>query len=69
MFPPAFFNIVKKLLVQKQTVPQRKGLIFSFLELESLRAWYYESSYQTNSNRNNDFDNQKEINYIPTKRD
>ena len=43
IFPPAFFNILKEpLLVQKQTIPQKKALILSFLELESLRAWYYQ---------------------------
>ena len=40
---PAFFNILKEpLLVQKQTIPQQKFLILSFLELESLRAWHYQ---------------------------
>ena len=43
MFPLIFFNILKEpLLVQKQTIPQKKGLILSFLELESLRAWHYQ---------------------------
>ena len=43
IFPPAFFNILKEpLLVQKQTIPQKKALILSFLELESLRAWHYQ---------------------------
>ena len=38
---PAFFNILKEpLLVQKQTIPEKTGLILSFLELESLRAWH-----------------------------
>jgi hypothetical protein len=42
-FPPAFFNILKgPLLVQKQTIPQKKALILSFLQLESLRAWHYQ---------------------------
>ena len=30
------------MLAQKQMVPQRKGLILSFWELESLRAWHYQ---------------------------
>ena len=30
------------LLVQKQTIPQKKALILSFLQLESLRAWHYQ---------------------------
>jgi hypothetical protein len=30
------------LLVQKQTIPQKKALILSFFELESLRAWRYQ---------------------------
>ena len=39
IFPPAFFNIlIKPLLVQIQMIPQQKGLILSFLELESLRV-------------------------------
>ena len=43
IFPPAFFNILKEpLLVQKQTIPQKKALILSFLQLESLRAWHYQ---------------------------
>ena len=38
---PAFFNILKEpLLVQKQTIPEKTGLILSFLELGSLRAWH-----------------------------
>ena len=41
--PPAFFNILKEpLLVQKQTIPQKKGLILSFLEQEILRARHYQ---------------------------
>ena len=41
--PPAFFNILKEpLLVQKQTIPQKKALKFGFLPLESLRAWHYQ---------------------------
>ena len=37
IFSPASFNILKEqLLVQKQTIPPRKGLIHSFLELEIL---------------------------------
>ena len=32
-FPPAFFIILKEpLIVQKQTIPQKKALILSFLE-------------------------------------
>ena len=44
IFSPAFFNILKKktLLAQKQMVPQKKGLILSFWELESLRAQHYQ---------------------------
>ena len=43
IFPPAFFNILKEpFLVQKQTIPQKKALILSFLQLESLRAWHYQ---------------------------
>ena len=39
IFSPAFFNILKEpLLVQKQTIPQKKVLIPGFLELESLKA-------------------------------
>jgi hypothetical protein len=41
IFPSAFFNILKEtLLVQKQTIPQKKALILCFLQLESLRAWH-----------------------------
>ena len=37
----AFFNILKEpLLVKKQTIPQKTGLILSFLEMESLRVWH-----------------------------
>ena len=43
IFPLAFFKILKKpLLVQKQTIPQKKGLILSFLELKSLRVWHFQ---------------------------
>jgi hypothetical protein len=43
IFSPAFFNIPKEPLVeQKQTIPQKKALIFSFLQLEKLRAWHYQ---------------------------
>jgi hypothetical protein len=43
IFLPAFFNIMKEpLLVQKQTIHQQKALDLSFLETESLRAWYYQ---------------------------
>ena len=39
----SFFNILKEpLLVQKQKIPQKKALIFSFLQLESLKAWHYQ---------------------------
>jgi hypothetical protein len=42
-FLQPFFNILKEpLLVQKQMIPQRKALILSFLQLESLRAWHYQ---------------------------
>ena len=38
-FPSAFFNILKEpLLVQKQRIPQKKVLILSFLDIESLRG-------------------------------
>ena len=41
--PPAFFNILKiPLLVQKQTIAQKKGLILSILEPDILRAWHYQ---------------------------
>ena len=37
IFLPGFFNILKEpLLVQKQTILQKKGLILSFLELKNL---------------------------------
>ena len=43
IFPPAFFNILKEpLLVLKQTIPQKKALILSLLQLEHLRAWHYQ---------------------------
>ena len=43
IFPPVFFNILKEpLLVQKQTIPQQKALILSFLQLESLWACHYQ---------------------------
>ena len=43
IFPLVFFNILKEpLLVQKQIIPQKKALILSFLQLESLRAWHYQ---------------------------
>ena len=43
MFPPAFFNILKEpSVVQKQMIPQKKGLILSILELKYLRAWHYQ---------------------------
>jgi hypothetical protein len=39
--PLAFFNILKEpLLVQKQMIPQKKALILSFLQMESLRGWH-----------------------------
>ena len=42
-FPPTFFCILKEpLLVKKQTIPQTKALILSFLQLESLRTWHYQ---------------------------
>ena len=34
-----------ELLVQKQTIPQKKALILSFLELESLGAWHYQEGF------------------------
>ena len=43
IFPPAFFNILKgPLLLQKQTIPQKKALVLSVLTLESLRAWHHQ---------------------------
>ena len=43
IFSPAFFNIMPEpLLLQKQTIPQQKALILTFLELESLLAWQYQ---------------------------
>jgi hypothetical protein len=39
IFPPVFFSILKEpLVVKKQKIPQKKALILSFLELESLRT-------------------------------
>jgi hypothetical protein len=41
LFPPAFFNILKEpLLVQNQTISQKKGLILSFFQAGKL--WYYQ---------------------------
>ena len=46
MFPSAFFNILKEAsIVQKQIIPQKKGLILSFLQLKNLRAWHYQETY------------------------
>ena len=43
IFSLAFFNILKEpLVVQKQMIPQKKALIFSCLQLEKLRARYYQ---------------------------
>ena len=37
-----FFNILKEpLLVQKQMILKTKGLILSFLQMESLRTWHH----------------------------
>ena len=46
MFPSAFFNVLKEAsIVQKQIIPQKKGLILSFLQLKNLRAWHYQETY------------------------
>ena len=38
--PLAFFNILKEpLLVQNQTIAQKKALKLNFLQLESFMAW------------------------------
>ena len=43
----SLFQFLKEpLLVQKQTIPQQKGLIFRFMGLESLRAWYYQEGFK-----------------------
>jgi hypothetical protein len=43
IFSPVFFNILKEpLVLQKQTIPQKKALIFSLLQLEQLRVWHYQ---------------------------
>ena len=47
MFPPAFFNILKEpSIVQKQMIPQKKGLKLSFFAAEKLRAWHYQAHLQ-----------------------
>ena len=42
IFLSEYWKRLQEMLVQKQMIPQKKGLIISFLELVSLRAWRYQ---------------------------